>query len=175
MKVLLTTFLVSTLALGQAHQHAGQPPPSKTAPRLGFVETKDSSGVIDGDLLAHQQRLQDEGAAMHSMRDMHQAELTRDFIQDFNEAKECDRIVLLGNGDNKPDFAMQVEVTAHDAQGQKPLWHWILYNTRTKKAVSGATAESSKQAARNICAAVWSRVDPSRLKQLEGEGANRQK
>lgn len=173
MKALLTTFLVSTLALSQAHQHPGQPPASKTAPRLGFVQTRESSGVVDGDLLNAQKGMGDSGAAMHSMRDMHQADLTREFIQDFNDTKECDRIVLLGRGDNKPDFAMQVEVTSHDTQGQKPVWHWRLRDTRTKKPIPEGQDDSSKQTARDICAAVWKRVDPSRLRQIEGDAQER--
>lgn len=167
MKALLTTILVSTLAMGQAHQHPGQPPTSKTAPRLGFVQTKDSSGVVDVDLLNAQRGMGDSGAAMHSMRDMHQADLTREFIQDFNDTTECDRIVLLGHGDNKPDFAMQVEVTSHDTQGQKPVWHWSVRDMHTKKPIPEGQDDSSQQTARDICAAVWKRVDPSRLKQIE--------
>lgn len=168
MKRPLLIICLSTLALAQVHQHAkqpAQPPASKTAPRLGFVKTKDSSGIVDSDLLKQQKQLQDAGAAIHSMRDAHEAELMGEFVQSFNEIRECDRIVLVGAGNNKPDFALQVNVDSHDTSGQKPVWRWDLHDLRRNKPIPEGLDDSGTQMAKSVCTAIWTRVDPSRLTQ----------
>lgn len=168
MKRPLVIICLSTLALAQVHQHAkppAQPPASKTAPRLGFVKTKDSSGIVDSDLLKQQKQLQDAGAAIHSMRDAHQAELMNDFVQSFNDTRECDRIVLVGSGDNKPDFALQVNVDSHDTSGLKPVWRWDLHDLRRNKPIPEGHDDSAQQTAKAVCTAIWNRVGPTRLTQ----------
>ena len=156
MKHILAILFLATLAPGQAP--AKPQPATQDAPRLGFAKTKDSTPIVDTDVFDEQKYVEGVGAnssAVKAKRAAHEAALTRDFKDGFHDAKECDRIVLLGHGDNKPDFILQIMVDSHDTPGQKPVWTWVLREVRTNKLMPVGNDDSGKQAASHICQAVW--------------------
>lgn len=156
MKPSIAIFFLVTLVLG--HAPAGPQPATKRAPRLAFAKTKDATPIMDTDLFDEQKYIEEGGSdssAVKGKRATHEAALTREFMDGFKEAKECNGIVLLGHGDNKPDFVLQIMVDSHDTPGQKPVWVSVLREVRTDKLISEGNDDSGKQAASHICQAVW--------------------
>jgi len=136
---------------------AGAESRPKRAPILGFVESKSTTPIMDTDVFDEQKYLEEAGSDSSNAkvkRADHEAALTREFMDGFNQTKECDGVVLLGKGDNKPDFALQIIVDSHDTPGQKPVWNWILREIRTDRLLPVGNEDSGKQAAQGICLAV---------------------
>jgi len=112
---------------------------------------------MDTDVFDEQKYLEEAGSDSSSAKAKrvdHEAALTREFMDGFNQTKECDGIVLLSKGDNKPDFALQIIVDSHDTPGQKPVWNWILRDVHHDRLLPVGNEDSGKQAARGICLAV---------------------
>jgi hypothetical protein len=131
--------------------------PLKHAPILGFAQTSDAPPILDTDLLAEQKYIEEAGAdpsRVKAKRAAHEALLTREFMEGFNDARECDDVILSGKGDNKPDFALQIRVDSHDTLEQKPIWAWVLRDLHSNKLLPLGEEESGKQAAKGICLAV---------------------
>jgi len=148
---------LAILALPQFPSKPQAPPGPKHAPILGFAESKDATPILDTDLFAEQKYIEEVGAdssKVKAKRDAHEALLMREFMDGFNDAKECDGVILSGKGDNKPDFALQIRVDSHDTLEQKPIWAWVLRNLHTDKLLPVREDESGKQAAKGICLAV---------------------
>jgi hypothetical protein len=155
MKFIIAILLLATVAHNQVP--AKPQPATKQAPRLGFAETKDTTPIVDTDLFDEQKYIEEAGSdssAVKAKRAAHEAALTREFMDGFNNASECDGIVLLGNGDNNPDFALQIMVDSHDTPGQKPVWAWVLRDVHSDKLMPVGNDDSGKQAASHICQAV---------------------
>lgn len=165
MKSIIAVFLLATLLFGQAP--AKKQPVSNRAPRLGFVETKDAPGLVDTDQFDMQKYVEEGGSdssTVKATRAAHESALTREFMDGFQNAKECDGIVLMGAGDNKPDFALQIMVDSHDTPNQKPVWNWVMRDVHTGKLMPVGIDDTGKQAAADVCRAVWNATDPDRLK-----------
>ena len=116
------------VALGLV-QLSGKSQPQKGHLRLAFEEAKGTPPIVDTDLFDEQKYIEESGSdssATKAKRIAHEAELTREFMDGFNAAPECDGVVFLGDGDNKPDFGLRIIVDSHDTPGQKPIWNWIL-------------------------------------------------
>ena len=159
MKPLIAIFVLAALACCQSPARP-EPAPNR-APRLGFAETKDASPIVDTDLFDEQKYVEGAGAdssAVKAKRAAHEAALMREFMDGFNQAKECDGIVMMGTGDQKPDFSLQIMVDSHDLHGQKPVWVWVLRQIRSDKVPPVGNDDSGKQAAAGVCRAVWSVV-----------------
>ncbi len=155
MKTAIAILLLASLAFGQLP--AKPQSATKSALRLGFAKSKDATGLIDTDVLDEQKYIEEaggDGSAVRARRAAHEALLMREFMAGFNEAKECDKVVLLGDGDNQPDFALNIMVDSHDTPGQKPVWAWVLRNVHTDKLMPVGNDDSAKLAAKHICTAV---------------------
>jgi hypothetical protein len=116
---------------------------------------------MDTDVFDEAKYLEEAGSdssAAKAKRAEHEAALTREFMDGFNQTKECDGIVLQGKGDNKPDFALQIIVDSHDTRGQKPVWNWILRDVHRDKLLPVGSEDTGKQAAKGICLAVLKAV-----------------
>ncbi len=155
MKTAIAILLLASLVFGQLP--AKPKSTAKTAPRLGFAKARDANGLIDTDVLDEQKYIEGAGAdssAVQAKRATHETLLMREFMAGFNEAKECDKVVLLGDGDNQPDFALHIMVDSHDTPGQKPVWAWVVRNIHTDKLMPVGNDDSAKLAASHICMAV---------------------
>ncbi len=156
MKLTISVLFLAALA---AAQLTGKPQsPGKRAPRLSFVESKDAAGITDTDMFDWQKYVeagQSDRATAQARRALHEAALTREFMDGFSQTKECDGIVFMGKGDQKPDFTLQIIVDSHDTPGQRPVWVPVLRDLRQDKLNSLGDEDSAKQAARSICLAIW--------------------
>jgi hypothetical protein len=166
MKLFLGMLFLAVLAFGQA---PGKPQQQakKGAPRLGFLETKDNPPLVDTDLFDEQKYIETVGTdttSVKSKRAAHETALMHEFMEGFSQAKDCDGIVMMSPGDQKPDFGLQIMVDSHDLQGQKPVWVWVLREVRQDKIMPVGNDDSGKQAAAAVCRAVWNVVDPGHLK-----------
>jgi hypothetical protein len=127
------------------------------APRLGFIRTPGVTPIIDTDVFDEQKYVEESGSdssGVKSKRAAHEAALTRELMDGFNQARECDGVVLLGNGDQEPDFVLQVMVDSHDTPKQKPVWVWVLRDIGKNRLMPAKDEDSGLQAARSICMAV---------------------
>jgi hypothetical protein len=166
MKLLLGILFLAVLAFGQT---PGKPQQQakKGAPRLAFLQTKDNPPLVDTDLYDEQKYIETVGtdaSSVKSKRAAHESALMHEFMEGFNQSKDCDGIVMMGQGDQKPDFGLQIMVDSHDLQGQKPVWVWVLREVREDKIMPVGNDDSGKQAASDVCRAVWNVVDPEHLK-----------
>ena len=164
MKSTIAILFLAVLGLAQT---SAKPKPSKPAPRLAFVQTKDAPALVDTDLYDEQQYVEQTGsdsASIKAKRAEHETTLMREFLGGFNQAKECDGIVMPGGGDQKPDFGLNIMVDSHDLQGHKPVWVWILRENRDDMILPTGNDDSGREAATSICRAVWNIVDPDHLK-----------
>ena len=130
---------------------------------MAFTETKTATPIIDTDMFDLQKYIEESGgnsSSVKSKRDSHEAGLTREFMDGFNQAKECDGIILMGSGDQKPDFSLQVLVDSHDTAGQHPVWVWILRDVGKDKLMPVGSEDSAKDAAKGICQAVQQQANP---------------
>ena len=164
MKSSIAILFLAVLALAQA---PARPKPSKAAPRLAFVVTKDAPALVDTDLYDEQQYVEQTGSdstSIKTRRAEHETALMREFLDGFKQAKECDGIVMTGARDQKPDFGLNIMVDSHDLQGHKPVWVWILRESRADKILPTGNDDSGKEAAAGICRAVWNIIGPDQLK-----------
>ena len=130
----------------------------KRSPIVGFEANKNTTPIMDTDVFDEAKYIEQTGSdstAANAKRKEHEAVLTREFMEGFNHEKECDGIVLQSEGDNKPDYALQIIVDSHDTPGQKPVWNWILRDVRTNKLLPVGFNDTGKQAAQGICSEVW--------------------
>jgi len=166
MKTLLVFLFLAVLALAQAPRGADQK--EKKNPRLGFSEANGAVAFVDTDIFDEQKYIETIGAdtaAVKAKRAAHEDALMREFMDGFNQEKECDGIILLGKGDNKPDFGLQIVIDSHDTPGQKTVWNWVLKDMSKDRILPpGLYIDSGKDAARGICHAVWANTDPARFK-----------
>lgn len=165
MKSIIAVFFLATLFFGQTPPK--KQPVANRSPRLGFLQTKDNPPLVDTDLYDEQKYIDTVGtddSNIKKQRAAHEAALMREFLDGFNQSRECDGIVMLGAGDQKPDFGLQIMVDSHDLEGQKPVWVTVLHETRADKILPVGNDDSGKQAAASVCRAVWNVVDPEHLK-----------
>jgi hypothetical protein len=165
MKSLMSILILAALALGQLPGKSQ--PQQRRMPILGFAESKDATPIMDTDVFDEQKYAEEAGSdsvSLKTKRAAHEAALAREFMDGFNQAKECDSIILQGKGDQKPDFALQVMVDSHDTPGQKPVWTWILRDVRHDQLMPVGNDDSGPEAARSICLAVWKDASPDQFK-----------
>jgi hypothetical protein len=154
MKLIIAILFLAGLGFIQL---SGKSQPQKGHLRLGFEQAKDTPPIVDTDLFDEQKYIEEGGSdssAAKAKRETHEAALTREFMDGFNSAQECDGVVFLGAGDNKPDFGLRIIVDSHDTLHQKPVWNWILRDVHTDKLMPVGFADSGKDAAKNICLAL---------------------
>ena len=156
--ILLILFFAALLIpqFPEKPQAASKP---KQAPILGFEANKNTTPIVDTDVFDEAKYIEQTGSdasAANAKRKEHEAALTREFMEGFNQTKECDGIILLSEGDTKPDYSLQIIVDSHDTPGQKPVWNWILRDVRADKLLPvGTDYLSGKEAAKGICSEVW--------------------
>ncbi|HEY6249947.1 MAG TPA: hypothetical protein VI685_08295 [Candidatus Angelobacter sp.] len=162
MKTSLAILFLTLLSLAQA------PDAQKGKhPRLGFRQSKGATEFVDTDVFDEQKYVEETGAdstSIKAKRAAHEAILMREFMDGFNQAKECDGIVMLGAGDNKPDFELQVIIDSHDTPGQKTVWNWVLRDMSRNQILPVGNVDSGKEAAKGICTAVWKNTEADRKK-----------
>lgn len=166
MKTLLAFVFLAMLALAQAPRGADQK--EKKSPRVGFSEANGALGFVDTDIFDEQKYIEAVGAdtaQVKAKRAAHEEALMREFMDGFNHEKECDGIILMGKGDNEPDFGLQIIIDSHDTPNQKTVWNWVLKDISKDRVLPvGFNVDSGKEAARGICHAVWANTDPARFK-----------
>jgi len=166
MKTLSALLFVAVLALAQAPGKADQK--EKKSPRLGFTEANGAVAFVDTDIFDQEKYTEaadGDTAALKAKRAAHEEALMREFMDGFNQTKECDGIILMGKGDNEPDFGLQVMIDSHDTPGQKTVWNWVLKDMHKNRVLPvGFNLASGKDAAQGICHSVWANTDPERVK-----------
>jgi hypothetical protein len=150
--------LILLLAVLSVTQLPGKPQPrAKRAPILAFAKDASATPIMDTDVFDEAKYLEESGAdsaTAKAKRAKHEAVLTREFMNAFNQDKGCDRIVLQAEGENKPDFALQIMVDSHDTPGQKPVWMWVLRDVGKDKLLPTGSDDTSRQAVHDICRTV---------------------
>ena len=158
MRYILLILFFAALLIPQFPDKPQASPKPKRSPILGFENNKNTTPIMDTDVFDEAKYIEQTGSdssAANAKRKEHEAALTREFMDGFNHEKECDGIVLQSEGDNKPDYALQIIVDSHDTPGQKPVWNWILRDVRTNKLLPVGFTDTGKQAAQGICSEVW--------------------
>ena len=96
MRYALLVLFFAVLAIPQFPDKPQAPPKPKRAPILGFTESKDSTPIMDTDVFDEAKYLEESGADTSSAkakRAAHEAVLTREFMDGFNQSKE--RVIVL--------------------------------------------------------------------------------
>lgn len=143
-------------------------------PSVGLLETAGVSGVVDTDLYDQQKYIeQSDGntSDTKAKRAAHEAALAHELFAGFNAAKDCDGIIFQGEGDQKPQFSLQIMVDTHDTPGQKPVWVWVLHQTAPDKIIGHGDKDSSTLAAKDICLAVSKAAQEAQLKASRPSGS----
>lgn len=153
-------------AIARALKQDTVQPKLKRAPSLSFTQTQGTVAVVDTDMYDAQKYIEEsssDSSSAKARREAHEASLTRDFFAGFNDAKECDRIIFKGQGDQKPEYTLQIMIDSHDTPGQKPVWTWILADSHNKFITKGEE-DSGALAAKSVCLAVWKAAGDAELK-----------
>lgn len=165
MKTSLSVLLISVLVLAQGPGARAQ---NGKHPRVGFTDIKGAAPFVDTDVFDEQKYIEGIGGdttTVKAKRASHEAALMREFMDGFNQTKECDGIVMMGMGDNEPDFALEIMIDSHDTPGQKAVWNWVLRDVNKNRVLpAGLYDDSAKDAAKDICAAVWKNSQPESAK-----------
>ncbi len=136
-------------------------------PSLLLVPTGESAAIIDTDMFDAQkyvEQTEGDSASEKTKRSSHELALTQDFFKGFNAMKDCDGILLVSrNGDEQPQFNLQVMVDSHDTPGHNPVWVWILGDAKSKFIIKGEE-DSSALTAENVCLAVWKTAEGAQLR-----------
>src|SRR5579864_1942435 len=106
MKYVLAVVFIATLVVAQISKN---PETGIKHPRLGFTQTQEGA-LVDTDLFDEQKYIEESGSdssGVKTKRSAHEIALTREFMDGFNQAKECDGIVLLGAGTQPSDFTVK--------------------------------------------------------------------
>ena len=166
-RVSSTVILLAMVACAQksaANQQGATPQRPTQAPSVAIVQTGGSPVVVDTDMFDAQKYVEQTGADASSektKRAAHEEALTREFFAGFNDAKDCDGIIIKGKGDQQPQFNLQLIVDSHDTPGQKPVWIWILSNAAKNKFIVKGEEDSGALAAKSICLAIRKATSPS--------------
>src|SRR5215469_10138713 len=136
-------------------------------PSLQLVQTADSAAIIDTDMFDAQKYVEQTGedsSNEKAKRSSHELALTQDFFKGVSAAEDCDGILLVSkNGDEKPQYNLQIMVDSHDTPAQKPVWIWILGDAQSKFITKGEE-DSSALTAKNVCLAVWKTAEEAQLR-----------
>src|SRR5215468_11560732 len=97
MRFILLALFVAAIVLVQAPNQPQQKQAQR--PTLGFNETTDGSSITDTDVFDEQKYVEEGGgdsASVKTKRTTHETALMREFMDGFNDTKECDGVVLIG-------------------------------------------------------------------------------
>lgn len=185
--LLAGALLSAGLVLGQTtSQHKSLPPAlhtltdKKIAPTLGFARMKGVSPVLDQDALAEEEEMQKKLPGNEFVKDkraFHEAALMNDFVEGFQDSKQCKDITLYVKSDKKPDFVVQIGVLNHDDRPDAETWTWMLFwpadpgpATKDGHGMGGMGSQTTgKLAARDVCLTIWDDLDPNHFKKPGGK------
>ena len=150
------------------------------SPTLGFNKTKDVRPVIDQDAFAEETEIKKrlpDNQFVYDKRAMHEAALLREFVDGFQDSKECAGITLYLKSDKKPEFTLILAVNGHDTNPDDQSWTWILGwpgdpspENKPSHGMGGMGSQSdAKLAARDVCLTIWDDVDPNHFKKPGGK------
>jgi len=140
--------------------------------RLPFNRRKDVSPIIDSDALVEENELKKklpDNQFVGDKRALHEAALMHDFMDGFQDSKECRGITFYLKTEKVPDFAVQIAVNNHDKPGGEQEWIWTLSDTKKKDLAGLGNQPSAKLTARDVCMTVWEDVDPNHYKRPGGK------
>ena len=121
--ILCAMLLVASSSRGEQTAPKTKPQDQKSPPSLGFNHIKDASPIIDMDSLLEEEDMQKklpDNPFVKDKRAMHQASLMHDFLEGFQNSKECSGITFTMKEGSKPDFTVQIGVTGHDKHAADP-------------------------------------------------------
>ena len=150
------------------------------SPTLGFNKTKDVRPVLDQDAFAEETEIKKrlpDNQFVYDKRAMHEAALLREFVDGFQDSKECAGITLYLKSDKKPEFTLILAVNGHDTNPDDQSWTWILGwpgdpspENKPSHGMGGMGSQSdAKLAARDVCLTIWDDVDPNHFKKPGGK------
>jgi hypothetical protein len=171
--------LVAASSRGDQTAPKTKPQDQKSPPSLGFNHIKDASPIIDMDALLEEEEMQKklpDNPFVKDKRAMHQASLMHDFLEGFQNSKECSGITFTMKEGSKPDFTVQIGVTGHDKHAADQTWTWILAwpadpspTGKESHGMGGMGSQSlAKLAARDVCLTIWDDIDPNHFKKPGG-------
>jgi hypothetical protein len=152
----------------------------KTIPSLGFNMRKDVPAIMDQDARNEEAQLEKKlpgNEFVHDKPAMHEADLMRQFINGFQNSKECHGITFYLKTDKKPDFTVQIGVSGHDTNPKDESWVWILVwpgdpspGDKPGHGMGGmGTQSSARLTARDVCLTIWDDIDPNHFKKPGGK------
>jgi len=176
--LLLTVFSLATLVAGGKQEKTI--PSVKEYPTLGFARIRDVSPIIDSDALAEEHEAEKKLPGNPFVKDrlaMHEASMMQEFVEGFQNSKECNAITLQMGGGKKSQFIVQISVTGHDSNPDDQTWTWMLFwpsdpspAESKSHGMGGLGAQASaKLTARDVCMTLWDDVDPNHFKRLGGK------
>lgn len=170
MRLLIAVTLLTVTSCAQKPAEAPQKLISQRltqTPSLQLIQTADSAAIIDTDMFDAQKYVEQAGGGSvneKTKRSSHEVTLTQEFFKGFDATTDCDGILLVSrNGDEEPQFNLQVMVDSHDTPGQKPVWLWILSGAR-REFITKGEEDSSALTARNVCLSVWKAAEREQLR-----------
>ena len=167
--LLPTAFLLATLVTGG--QQEKTIPSVKEYPTLGFAHMKDVPPIIDADALAEEHEMEEKlpgNPFVKDRRALHEASMMQEFVEGFQNSKECNSITLQMGESKKSQFIVQITVTGHDNNADDQTWTWMLFwpsdpspAGSKSHGMGGLGAQASaKLTARDVCMTLWFDVDP---------------
>lgn len=154
----------------------GNPVSSKEAPSLGFNNTKDIPPIMDEDAYMEEVKLKEKlpgNRFVEDKRAFHEGFLQKEFLDGFQNSKECDGITFYRDT-AKANTTAQITVMFHDTPNHDQEWIWMLFGGpqqagKTEKSLSGIGTQSmAKFTARDVCMTMWENIDPNHFKKGPG-------
>jgi hypothetical protein len=173
-----TVFLLATLVTGG--QQGKTIPTAKEFPTLGFAYIKDVPPIIDADALEEEHELGKKlpgNAFVKDRRTMHEASMMHEFVEGFQNSKECTAITLQMGESKKSQFIVQISVNGHDNKPNDQTWTWMLFwpsdpspaDSKSHGMAGLGAQASAKLTARDVCLTLWDDVEPNHFKKPGGK------
>jgi hypothetical protein len=164
-------FILVFAMVCSAQQPNPKPKSSAHVPSLGFSKDKDISPIFDLDAFMEESELKKklpDNQFVGEKRALHEGALLHDFMQGFQDSKECQGITFYLKKDKVPDFTVQISVNNHDTPGTEQEWIWRLSDTKKNELAGLGNQTNAQLAARDVCMTVWEDVDPNHYKKSGG-------
>jgi hypothetical protein len=152
----------------------------KPTPTLGLNRIKDVSPILDMDAYDEEKDMERRLPGNPFVKDkriIHESSLLNEFLEGFQNSKECNGITFTLNEIGRPDFAVQVGVSGHDNHLDGESWTWLLVwpgdpssLAKESHGMGGMGSQSSARlAARDVCLTIWDDLDPNHFKRPGGK------
>jgi len=165
---LLFILILTTISVPSFPQQPPSAPRSSavaTKPSLGFNQGKGASGILDEAAYHEELEMAERfpgNESVYTGRAVREADLLQQFVEGFQDSRECSGISLYLKTDRKPEFILTIVVSGRDKTSTDQAWTWAFSQAQ---GMGGFGIQSSaKLAARDVCLTIWDNLDPNHFK-----------